>query len=392
MSELIVHPFEAGRRGKPDELESNLAQLLGASLLSIDRKARFDLRVFGSYVDEKPAVHISGEVSGSLPDAVHLQERFSTTVRQHYNIVHRSSLPAEGLAVHCCLKPQDGKLEQNENAGDSGYPIAVAYRKGPHFLPWERFLAVRIRNVLDDIYHSDGTVPRKLAERSGTGLLYGLGADGKVGVEALYEGAQLKGISDLTIGAQHSSLVNFERFVERAERTVRSVLDASAEQYDTFLGNPSILINGLGPFTEGGWKVDEGNREAKSYRDGFGSYGCMEDSFAGEDPSKPSGTGTFLARYIAVQLVGNGLADFARVALRYQIGREEVGLNITTQGTGNISQEELHALVRGKIPLCIGDTIERFGLRDPALYRQIAEDSDFFHNPELPWNKVEVEF
>ena len=118
----------------------------------------------------------------------------------------------------------------------------------------------------------------------------------------------------------------------------------------------------------------------------------MEDSFSGEDPSKLSGTGTFLARYIAVQVVGNNLADFARVALRYTIGQEEVGLNITTNGTGTLPQSELERWVREKIPLGIKEAIEHFHLQDPALYRQIVDDSDFFQNPDLPWNKLEEKY
>ena len=63
--------------------------------------------------------------------------------------------------------------------------------------------------------------------------------------------------------------------------------------YDIDVSN--LTINGLGAWNTGGWKVDEGSREAKPYRDGFATYGCNEDSFSGEDPTKPSGTGTFLA-------------------------------------------------------------------------------------------------
>ena len=99
-----------------------------------------------------------------------------------------------------------------------------------------------------------------------------------------------------------------------------------------------------------------------------------------------------LARYIAVQVVGNDLADFARVALRYTIGEEEVGLNITTNGTGKVFQEELHRWVRNNIPLRISDVIVKFNLRNPQLYRQLAADSDFFQNIALPWNKVEVRY
>jgi hypothetical protein len=47
MSELILHAFEAGRRGKPDEIDSQIANLIGAEITRRDPNARFDLRVNG---------------------------------------------------------------------------------------------------------------------------------------------------------------------------------------------------------------------------------------------------------------------------------------------------------------------------------------------------------
>ena len=45
MSERVLHSFEAGRRGKPDELDANIAHLLGAFFLEMNPLARFDIRI-----------------------------------------------------------------------------------------------------------------------------------------------------------------------------------------------------------------------------------------------------------------------------------------------------------------------------------------------------------
>ena len=68
MTEKIIHSFEAGRRGKPDELDSNIAHLIGSHLLKKDSNARFDLRVAGGYDSQaqKPKIRISGEVNQAL--------------------------------------------------------------------------------------------------------------------------------------------------------------------------------------------------------------------------------------------------------------------------------------------------------------------------------------
>ncbi len=391
MSEFIVHSFEAGRRGKPDELESNIAHLMGSHLLKKDPCARFDLRVAGSYDPEsqKPRIRVSGEVSGHLLEEK-LYDELKDLILVHYNRLQQAGYGLDHLIFDFKFKPQETTLSLNGKAGDSGNPIAVAYRHSPSRLPWERFLAVGIRDLYDAIYASEGFLSEDLRGFSPIRQLWGLFADGKISVDAVYNGAAFQTLSSITMAFEHNDIIPFDKFVHNAELVLKAYLAQLEEYYGLNLGDPVITINGLGPWTRGGWEVDEGNREAKSYRDGFGTYGVMEDSFAGEDPSKPSGTGTFLARYIAVQVVGNELADFARVALRYTIGQEDVGLNITTNGTGKVSQEELHRWVRQNIPLSIKDAIERFHLRDPALYRQIAEDSDFFHSPSLPWNKFEI--
>ena len=379
MAELQLHSFEAGRRGKPDELDANIANLIGAEFLEINSDARFDVRVCGGYSleEDKPKIRVSGEVSDFVLQSTDLEARLTEVITHHYNDVHQTDLKPEGIRISYEFKPQVSTLALNGHAGDSGNPIAVAYQRGPHYLPWERVVAVKFRDTIDSIFQNDGFI-------SAVNMppLTGLRADGKVGVEAVYEGAEFKEIKSIVIAVEHEPRLSVS--------DIRHILEKVGKRAESLYGGvPPLIIHGLGPWHSGGWEVDEGSREAKSYRDGFASYGCCEDSFSGEDPSKPSGTGTFLARYIAVNIVAAGLADFARVALTYTIGREEVGLNVTTQNTAKVPQEELHAWVRERVPLRIKDAIGLFGLKDPNLYRKFTQCSDYFQDPTYPWNKVE---
>ena len=388
MTEKISHSFEAGRRGKPDELDSGIAHLIGAHFLELDKNARFDLRVSGTYKDGHPPVRVSGEVSDFLLQTPNIYTDISRIVLDRYNLIHRTELKPEQVLFDISFKAQAHSLASNGNAGDSGNPIAVAYKNTPNHLPLERYIAVVIRDIFDTIYHNGGIVPEVLTRYSGISELRGLNADGKVGVEALYTGSQLDSLTRITLAVEHEKSLSIDELREKANKIIVVCLDGLSRETKQSLGNPEISINGAGAWNKGGWEVDEGSREAKPYRDGFASYGIQEDSFSGEDPTKPSGTGTFLARYIAVQLVGNNLADFARVALSYTIGKEGVGLNIVTNGTSSLSQAHLERVVRRQIPLGIKDTIHAFNLRNPKLYRQIVTDSDYFQSPELPWNSV----
>src|SRR3989344_5895506 len=108
MTERTLHTFEAGRRGKPDELEGGIANLIGALFLELNPLARFDLRVGGrwSYEEEKPFVEVSGEVSESILTP-NLEESICGIVIDHYNKVHRTALTSDDLIIRCTgLKPQ----------------------------------------------------------------------------------------------------------------------------------------------------------------------------------------------------------------------------------------------------------------------------------------------
>lgn len=384
MAEKILHAFEAGRRGKPDELDTGIANLISAYFLSINPLSRFDIRVSGSYRKNLPLVRVSGELTESLLRKSTKRE-LASIILEHYNSIHHTHLPR--IQTEFNFKSQAAPLAENTLSGDSGCPLAVAYKSTPNHLPWERFLAVEIRDIIDGIYQNKGEVPHFLSRKSRVSAIQNFRADGKIGVEALYEGANLDRICSITIAAEHEPTLPVEELRTKLTSLIKTYLQLLQEKYSVTFGNPLITINPLGNWNEGGgWKGDEGSREAKPYRDGFATYGVIEDSFSGEDPTKPSATGSFLARHIAVNIVKQDIADFARVVLVYTIGSENVGLNITTGNTGKRSQQELEKYVRENFQLGIQEPIKLFGLRNPNLYKKFAQISDFFHDSTLPWN------
>ncbi len=389
--EKIHHSFEAGRRGKPDELESILANLVAAHFLGQDRLARFDLRVSGTVHSGKPLIRISGEVSEHLLKKPGVEQEIALIVAKAYGRIHNQpGISPADLGISFNFKPQSSKLAKNGKAGDSGEPIAVAYVNTPNHLPWERHLAVSLRDTIDWIYRHKGRVPAVLANASGVKSIWGLRADGKIQVNAIYEGTRLIGLKSITIATEHERVLGVHELREKLYAIIHAHLGLLEVKYNAEFGSPHVTVNGCGAFPLGGWFADEGTREAKPYRDGFATYGVMEDSFSGEDPSKPSATGTMLARHIAVSVVANHLSDFARVSLSYVIGKEGVELNISTNGTGTMPQGRLESLVRDKFDLSISKAAGNFKLRDPGLFLQIAANADYFHSEDYAWNKAVV--
>src|SRR3712207_411424 len=93
-----------------------------------------------------------------------------------------------------------------------------------------------------------------------------------------------------------------------------------------------------------------------------------------------------MARYIAKNIVGAGLAERCLVQLAYAIGvAEPVSVLIDTGGTGRIDEKRLAGLVREHFELTPQGIIKDLNLRQP-IYRKTAayghfgrEDSNF------PW-------
>ncbi len=406
MLERFTHVFEAGRRGKPDELDWQIAQLMAARCLEIDPYARCNLRVEGGWDREgqKPSVIVRGEISEPLLSRGTLEQELCAIAAGHYNRVNRTSLSESDFSFSfASLNPQAAALASNarhENSGDSGSGLGIAVR-GTHLaLPYERFLAKEIANLVDEIYRADGAVPDRLAN-SDVARIEGLRSDGKVEVVATYLGRDLHSVRGVTIAANHEAALPVGELRGRLEPVVREYLSQFEQAHPgVIVGAPRIHINGAGDWTDvGGWRTDAGNSDAKPHREWFGTWGVNEDSGSGEDPSKPSATGTLLARYIAVQVVGSGLADMARALLKFDIGEKYASfLEVNTYGTGRASQDDIERRVHewiagGQLPHSLSDATREFGLRDPCTYRRLAAASDYFHLPhaDAPWNRVVVE-
>ncbi|HLC90526.1 MAG TPA: methionine adenosyltransferase domain-containing protein [Candidatus Nanoarchaeia archaeon] len=398
MLERRIHSHEQGRRGKPDRLDANIAHLLAAQALRIDRNARCDIHVVGSYFipDDRgsyPSVIVSGEVSSQVLPV--LRSHIDGIVRNHYRDVHQGD--DHGLVVDArFLKPQSAALSKNDRAGDSGTAIAVAYAHTPHYLPLERYLAVALVDLIDGISSASGQVPEPLRREAGISAIPGLRADGKISVEVQYLGAVgSPTVTDVTLALNHEGSISLDHLRRDATSLITAYLRSEEKKLQgrldgVDLTHGEIVINGAGSWQDqGGWKTDDGSRDAKPQEAYFGSYGVCEDAPWGEDPSKPSGTGTLMARYIANQVVAQGFADFAEVRLVYKIGKDQPRLNITTHGTGHKSQDEIEAWAKNRLgDFSVAAAVERFGLRDPLLYERIVHGSDLFHDPELPWNVV----
>ena len=99
---------------------------------------------------------------------------------------------------------------------------------------------------------------------------------------------------------------------------------------------------------------------------------------------------SYMARYIAKNLVAAGICDRCEVQLAYAIGvAEPVSLMVDSFGTSKIAPERMEALVRNTFPLTPAGIIKTLDLRRP-IYRKTAAYGHFGRNePEFTWERTD---
>jgi len=122
--------------------------------------------------------------------------------------------------------------------------------------------------------------------------------------------------------------------------------------------------------------------------DTYGGYARVGGgAFSGKDPSKVDRSGAYAARYIAKNIVANGLADKCEVGLAYVIGHPKPLMQtIETFGTAKVSEAELYAFKDKLIDTSVKGIIETLDLRRP-IYSQTSAYGHF-GKPDLPWESV----
>ena len=121
---------------------------------------------------------------------------------------------------------------------------------------------------------------------------------------------------------------------------------------------------------------------------GVGSHGG--GAFSGKDPTKVDRSASYMAGYIAKNIVAAGLADRVEVQVAYAIGvAEPVSIMVDTIGTGKVDEDRLVDAIREIFPLTPKGIIEYLNLRRP-IYKKTAAYGHFGRTePEFTWEKTD---
>jgi S-adenosylmethionine synthetase len=150
-------------------------------------------------------------------------------------------------------------------------------------------------------------------------------------------------------------------------------------------------INPTGRFVTGGPVGDSGLTGRKIIVDTYGGMAHHGGgSFSGKDPTKVDRSATYMARYIAKNIVAAGLARRVEVQLAYAIGvAEPVSVMLDTFGTGKVDDCDLEGVIRRHFRLTPKGIIESLNLLRP-IYRKTAAYGHFGRSePEFTWERTD---
>jgi len=296
-----------------------------------------------------------------------------------------SGFDAENCAVMVTIDQQSPDISQGvtqgkglhkaQGAGDQGLMFGYACRETPALMPMPIYLAHKLTN--------------RLAKVRQSGKIKWLRPDGKSQVTVEYDkNGKPKRIHTVLISTQHSADIKYNTLRKQIiDKVIKPVLPERLVDSDLV-----IHVNPTGRFVVGGPKGDCGLTGRKIIVDTYGGRGSHGGgAFSGKDPSKVDRTASYMARYIAKNIVAAGLADVCEVQLAYAIGvADPLSVLVSTEGTAKVDELLLEKLVRKLFPLTPKGMIDHLKLRRP-IYAETARNGHFGRNLQaFTWEKTDM--
>ncbi|MGB2764195.1 MAG: methionine adenosyltransferase [Candidatus Aminicenantaceae bacterium] len=263
--------------------------------------------------------------------------------------------------------------DREQGAGDQGLMFGYACRETEELMPIPIMLAHKL--------------VRRLSQVRKEKTLNYLRPDGKSQVTVEYEGHKPRRVDAIVIAAQHNNEVKMSDLREDIKDVVIKEI-IPPEMYDK---NTKVYINETGRFERGGPFADSGVTGRKIIVDTYGGVGSHGGGcFSGKDPSKVDRSGSYMARYVAKNLVAAGIADKLEVQIAYAIGvPHPVSIMVDSFGTSKISEDRIKKMIREHFNLSPKEMIQTLNLLRP-IYKETACFGHFGRvEKEFTWERLD---
>jgi len=366
---------ESVTEGHPDKICDQISDSILDDLIAQDPKSRVACETLVT----TGLVFIAGEITSE--GYCEFQKIVRETVRKLGYTDARYGFDFETCAVISSIHEQspdiakglDETADHEQGAGDQGLMFGYACSETEELMPMPIMMAHKL--------------VRRLAQTRKEGLLEYLRPDGKSQVTIEYEGNIPRRIDAVVIAAQHHPDVPMGDLREG----IKNVVVKEVIPPEMLDDNTKIFINETGRFEQGGPLADTGLTGRKIIVDTYGGVGSHGGGcFSGKDPSKVDRSGSYMARYIAKNLVAAGIADKLEVQIAYAIGvAQPVSIMVDSFGTAKIPEDRIKELIRTHFELTPKKMIHSLDLLRP-IYLKTSCYGHFGRNEkEFTWEKTD---
>jgi S-adenosylmethionine synthetase len=363
---------ESVTEGHPDKIADQVSDAILDAIIAEDPTCRVACETLVTTGLAFVAGEITTDVYVEIPDIVRETIKEIGYTRAKYGFDY------ETCSVITSIHSQSPDIAMGVDtggAGDQGLMFGYATNETPELMPTPILLAHKLT--------------RRLTEMRRKEILPYLRPDGKSQVTIEYKDGRPLRVQTVVVSAQHSPDITLKEIREDIiEKVIKPIIPKELldEERITYHVNPT------GRFVMGGPQGDTGVTGRKIIVDTYGGVGSHGGgAFSGKDPSKVDRSASYMARYIAKNLVAAGICEKCEVQLAYAIGvAEPVSILVDTFRTGKIPQDKIIKLVRDYFPMTPKGMIEHLKLRRP-IYKKTAAYGHFGRTePEFTWERTDL--
>lgn len=363
---------ESVTEGHPDKIADQISDAILDAILKDDPTARVACETLLTTGLAFVAGEITTKCYVDIPSIIRETIRDIGYTRAKYGFDY------ETCAVITSIHEQSSDIALGVDvggAGDQGLMFGYACNETPELMPMPIMLAHKLAMKLTELRKKD--------------ILSYLRPDGKTQVTIEYKDGHPYRVDTIVISTQHSPDVSLKEIKEdMVEKVIKPVVPKELldEEHITYHVNPT------GRFVVGGPMGDTGLTGRKIIVDSYGGVGSHGGGcFSGKDPTKVDRSASYMARYVAKNIVAAGLADKAEIQIAYAIGiPEPVSVLVNTYNTGKTPDKEIETIVKKHFDLRPAAIIKKLNLRRP-IFKKTAAYGHFGRNePEFTWEKTDM--
>ena len=365
---------EAVSEGHPDKVCDQISDAVLDAILAKDRTARVACETFIT----RGLIIVGGEITTKTwVDVDHIAR----------DVVKKIGYtdPKYGFNYSTCsviniIGKQSPDISQGVDiggAGDQGFMVGYACDETKELMPLPLQLSQQILINLAKLRRNK-TLPY-------------IGPDSKSQVTVEYRDGKPLRVETVVLSTQHTEDILDKTGRQITEKSKKELIEKAIKPVlkNWVDKDTKYLINPTGKFVIGGPQSDSGVTGRKIIVDTYGGR-CAHGggAFSGKDPTKVDRSASYMARYIAKNIVAAGLAKEVTVHIAYAIGKAEpVGFYLDTFGTGKISDDKLTKICLQVFKMTPKAIIEQFNLRRP-IYLPTAAYGHFGRNG-FPWERTD---